>query len=33
MEETGCDRVGAAEIVAERIKKARREHSLEAADA
>lgn len=33
MEETGCDRVDAAEIVAERIKKARREHSLEAADA
>ena len=33
MQETGCDRVGAAEIVAEKIKEARRKHSLEAANA
>lgn len=29
MEATGCDRVGAAEAVAEKIKEARRKHSLE----
>jgi len=33
MEERGCDRVSAAEIVAERIKEARRNHSLETSNA